>query len=94
MEHRRHNHSSDAEHPKSDVSGDLKFTCPMHPQIIQDRPGNCPICGMNLVPDKKSEGGHAGIDHHHMMIVDINASMLIIRYSNSLKPKLYGRTSS
>lgn len=26
------------------------YTCPMHPQIIQDKPGTCPICGMELVP--------------------------------------------
>lgn len=26
------------------------YTCPMHPQVIQDHPGDCPICGMQLVP--------------------------------------------
>ncbi len=26
------------------------YRCPMHPQIVQDRPGSCPICGMTLVP--------------------------------------------
>ncbi|MCB1307679.1 MAG: efflux RND transporter periplasmic adaptor subunit [Leptospiraceae bacterium] len=26
------------------------YTCPMHPQIISDHPGRCPICGMELVP--------------------------------------------
>jgi Cu(I)/Ag(I) efflux system membrane fusion protein len=26
------------------------FTCPMHPTIVQDHPGDCPICGMKLVP--------------------------------------------
>ena len=26
------------------------YTCPMHPQIEQDKPGNCPICGMALEP--------------------------------------------
>lgn len=25
------------------------YTCPMHPEIIRDKPGNCPICGMQLV---------------------------------------------
>jgi len=25
------------------------YTCPMHPQIIQDKPGTCPICGMDLM---------------------------------------------
>jgi Cu(I)/Ag(I) efflux system membrane fusion protein len=26
-----------------------KYRCPMHPQIVRDEPGNCPICGMELV---------------------------------------------
>lgn len=30
-------------------SASAEYTCPMHPQIISDKPGNCPICGMNLV---------------------------------------------
>ncbi|MGH6959865.1 MAG: HAD-IC family P-type ATPase, partial [Dongiaceae bacterium] len=28
----------------------VEYTCPMHPQIVQDHPGNCPICGMALEP--------------------------------------------
>jgi Cu+-exporting ATPase len=30
------------------------YTCPMHPQIRQDHPGNCPICGMALEPEMPS----------------------------------------
>jgi len=33
------------------------WTCSMHPQIRRDRPGKCPICGMDLVPVRKSVGG-------------------------------------
>jgi membrane fusion protein, copper/silver efflux system len=29
------------------------YTCGMHPQIIQDHPGNCPICGMKLTPIRR-----------------------------------------
>jgi len=28
----------------------ITYVCPMHPQIISDKPGTCPICGMALVP--------------------------------------------
>ena len=34
------------------------YTCGMHPQVIQDHPGNCPICGMKLTPIRKQ--GTAG----------------------------------
>jgi multidrug efflux pump subunit AcrA (membrane-fusion protein) len=33
-------------------AGKAIYTCPMHPQVRQDHPGNCPICGMTLVPEK------------------------------------------
>ena len=33
------------------------WTCSMHPQIRRDGPGDCPICGMDLVPVQKSAGG-------------------------------------
>jgi multidrug efflux pump subunit AcrA (membrane-fusion protein) len=29
------------------------YTCSMHPQVVQDHPGDCPICGMKLVPVRK-----------------------------------------
>jgi Cu(I)/Ag(I) efflux system membrane fusion protein len=38
-----HNHAEAAE---------TKWTCSMHPQIIKDAPGNCPLCGMKLIPLK------------------------------------------
>jgi Cu(I)/Ag(I) efflux system membrane fusion protein len=34
-----------------------RYTCPMHPTIVQDHPGECPICGMQLV--RMQEGGSA-----------------------------------
>lgn len=30
-------------------SGPVKYTCPMHPSVISDKPGACPVCGMSLV---------------------------------------------
>jgi len=46
---------------KSDSNAKAKtlYTCGMHPQVIQDHPGNCPICGMKLAPIRKSGGAAA-----------------------------------
>lgn len=39
-----------AGHDHSETSpAAVKYTCPMHPSIIDDKPGQCPICGMDLV---------------------------------------------
>jgi Cu+-exporting ATPase len=32
------------------AAGKTEWTCPMHPQIVRDAPGSCPICGMALEP--------------------------------------------
>ena len=41
--------------PHTDTHTDHKagqlYTCPMHPQIIKDKPGKCPVCGMDLVSE-------------------------------------------
>lgn len=38
----------------SKVVSAVKYTCTMHPDVISDTPGNCPKCGMELVPIKDS----------------------------------------
>ena len=35
---------------ESVAQGGVEYTCPMHPEIVRDRPGSCPICGMALEP--------------------------------------------
>ena len=37
-----------------ELDGASVYTCPMHPQIREPAPGNCPICGMTLEPVKAS----------------------------------------
>ncbi|WP_295721671.1 HlyD family efflux transporter periplasmic adaptor subunit [Mucilaginibacter sp.] len=39
----------------------VKYTCPMHPQIMEDHPGSCPICGMALVKKSGQASEGAGI---------------------------------
>ncbi len=39
-----------ATHTPEPARAALEYTCPMHPEVVQDRPGTCPICGMALEP--------------------------------------------
>jgi multidrug efflux pump subunit AcrA (membrane-fusion protein) len=41
-------------------SAKMLYTCGMHPQVIQDHPGNCPICGMKLVSIRSTQATQAG----------------------------------
>ena len=57
--HHHHEHGAPHQHvvtpspavasPEAAPKG-TRYTCPMHPQIVRDRPGSCPICGMALEP--------------------------------------------
>jgi len=58
MNHNHHCHQASA--AVSDSSEWIVYTCPMHPEIKQDRPGMCSECGMNLIPAKKKK---TDIDH-------------------------------
>jgi Cu+-exporting ATPase len=53
-EHAEHVHQHSLGAPKPTVRAlpgeEVEYTCPMHPQIRQMGPGNCPICGMALEP--------------------------------------------
>jgi len=49
----------EAQLPTSESAEVQQYTCGMHPEIISDEPGYCPICGMKLTP-KKTGAGAAG----------------------------------
>ncbi len=42
--------------PSSAGAATSQYYCPMHPQIVQDHPGECPICSMTLVPKPGAAG--------------------------------------
>ncbi|WP_429153930.1 heavy metal-binding domain-containing protein [Aminobacter sp. BE82] len=44
----------------------VEYTCPMHPEIVRDAPGDCPKCGMTLVPRETASDGHGGHGGHDM----------------------------
>ena len=56
--HREH-HMPSAPASPPPTSG-VEYTCPMHPAVMQDKPGSCPVCGMTLVKkaSPSPEEGH------------------------------------
>ncbi len=44
-----------AMHSSAAAQSDVLYQCPMHPEVISDKPGKCPKCGMQLVARTKEE---------------------------------------
>ncbi len=53
----------------SEAHASQQYHCPMHPTVVSDGPGDCPICGMDLVPvgagDAAAHDAHAHAEHGH-----------------------------
>jgi len=50
------------EHSAEEVAGEITWTCSMHPQIRQPEPGDCPICGMDLIPLEEEQNSEIDPD--------------------------------
>lgn len=50
---------NDTEHNHTEESKNQIWTCSMHPQIQKSEPGDCPICGMELIPMQNDRDGGA-----------------------------------
>jgi len=59
-----HDHHDD--HHAVNHETPVEYTCPMHPEVVQNEPGSCPKCGMNLEPRELRDTiytGHHGMAH-------------------------------
>jgi hypothetical protein len=46
---------SDTTKTKKVKPAKVQYTCPMHPEVLSDKPGKCPKCGMTLVKKQPSK---------------------------------------
>ncbi|MDF1546736.1 MAG: efflux RND transporter periplasmic adaptor subunit [Bacteroidales bacterium] len=74
----------DHEHVKTEINGETVWTCSMHPQIRQSEPGDCPICGMDLIPLEDEQ--NADIDPNAISMSP--TAMLLANVSTSLVGKM------
>jgi membrane fusion protein, copper/silver efflux system len=92
-DHQAHEHDEDHSHDH-DHNGDngqtladralgqaSYYTCPMHPQIVRDEPGRCPICGMNLVERQRGESDEVAVDLSPGVLQTMNLRTTEVRRS-------------
>ncbi|WP_448103690.1 efflux RND transporter periplasmic adaptor subunit [Pedobacter panaciterrae] len=83
--------SEDKSKGKMIVAKQQTFTCPMHPQVIKNEMGTCPICGMDLVPFEKNSNEKAlKIDEKRQALANIT-TVLVGEGSLSGAKQLNGR---
>lgn len=65
---------------KQVAAKDATYTCPMDPEIVQDEPGTCPICGMALEPmgGVSDEPNHELVDFTRRLWISVAAAVPLI----------------
>jgi Cu(I)/Ag(I) efflux system membrane fusion protein len=58
------------------AAGTTEYTCPMHPQVVEDKPGSCPVCGMDLVPKSSHSEGIAITEDLAFLLKPTNSTVV------------------
>lgn len=67
------------------------YICPMHPEIVQEHPGTCPICGMKLVEGKEGQAHEHGIQADHVTLQRLGVRLVsVTRASLGQELRTYG----
>ena len=63
--------------PKAGEGGEI-WTCPMHPSVIRSEPGDCPICGMDLVlQEETAPSGESEVEGRGVVDISPEKQQLI-----------------
>ena len=77
------------DHNHDTVAENKMWTCSMHPQIMQSEPGNCPICGMDLIP---AHGGSDGLSADQFKLTENALALANIQTTIVGKGNVKGNT--
>lgn len=67
-------HGRDVGPLTTSTSAVTHYHCPMHPTMVSDRPGDCPICGMRMVPIEDGDAGPTDASQKAEALDDVGAS--------------------
>ncbi len=68
------------EQSHTDAQGEIVYTCSMHPSVRESEPGNCPICGMELVP-LNDTGTSSGEDPYRLEMTEAAVKLAEVQTS-------------
>tara|TARA_R110000744_G_scaffold231639_1_gene349788 strand:- start:1581 stop:3359 length:1779 start_codon:yes stop_codon:yes gene_type:complete len=89
------NSTKDTHEHSEEIASNQMWTCSMHPQIMQPEPGDCPICGMDLIPAETSaEGLNANeikMTDNAMALANIQTSLVAQGQMGNNSLKLSGK---
>lgn len=74
-----------------------RWMCPMHPEVVADGPGQCPECGMDLVPASElgfvaqPEGGESLVIPHTAPLITGKRAVVYVRLPDVEQPTFEGR---
>lgn len=92
---RRVNGAIDAQNPDGRQNAEMRYVCPMHPNVRREIPGRCPECGMELVPVSKSADKHKGHRTADLLVkflVSLILTVPVVAYSE-LPVQLLGKSA-
>ncbi|MDA8032176.1 MAG: hypothetical protein MPK62_13835, partial [Alphaproteobacteria bacterium] len=69
------------------------FSCPMHPEVKQAKPGGCPSCGMTLVSRDPAAAPDHAMRHHLAVAAVFAAPVVVLAMTGAFDATLAARTS-
>ncbi len=94
MENMKHDMPAHDHAMMGDKKQGTQYTCTMHPEVISDKPGKCPKCGMELVP-KEGETDHKQmVIANHEKIIWTHLTIVLLGVFLIMAPVTFGYKSS
>ena len=72
----------------------VQYTCPMHPEVVSDMPGNCPKCGMTLVKKEEKANQNKMIIEHYNTLYWTHATNIVLGFFLIASPFTFGYHSA